>query len=92
MLFELGGRLVSERGVEALGVVDLFDEERLFLIPRKWSLFGLPMPKALLPKGKSFETEENGQFCFDVEIRVPIAGLIVAYKGRLEPVLTARRL
>jgi len=78
--------LVEQFGMVSVSLALVVDEERLFLIPRRWSLFGLPMPKALLPKGKSFETEENGQFRFDVEIRIPIAGLIVAYKGRLEPV------
>lgn len=78
--------LVERFGVIAVSLALVVDEGRLFLIPRRWSLFGLPMPKALLPKGESFETEENGQFRFDVEIRAPIAGLIVAYKGQLSPI------
>ena len=32
----------------------------------------------------AIETEQDGQFCFDVEIRLPIIGLIVAYKGKLK--------
>ncbi len=35
--------------------------------------------------GLSFETEESGEFCFDVEISAPFVGLIVAYKGTLKP-------
>ncbi|MDR2875175.1 MAG: DUF4166 domain-containing protein [Methylobacillus sp.] len=73
---------------ERLGMVSIFfelvgDDKQLFFIPRRWSLLGLPMPKALLPGGKSFEAEEHGQFCFNIEIRAPLAGLIVAYKGWL---------
>jgi hypothetical protein len=30
--------------------------------------------------------EQEGQFFFDVEISAPIVGLIVAYRGTLEPV------
>ena len=44
------------------------------------------MPRFLMPTGTSFEEERDGQFHFDVEIATPLTGLIVAYKGRLEPV------
>ena len=57
---------------------------RLVLIPRRWSLFAIPMPKVLLPKGASFETEREGKFCFDVEIAMPLVGRIVAYRGTLQ--------
>jgi hypothetical protein len=43
------------------------------------------MPGFLLPAGSSVESEEAGEFCFDVEISAPLVGLIVAYKGRLMP-------
>ncbi|MFT6540129.1 MAG: hypothetical protein COA68_04210 [Oceanobacter sp.] len=43
------------------------------------------MPKALLPAGRSYETEKAGQFCFNIEISTPLIGLIVAYEGRLDP-------
>ena len=61
------------------------DGNRLFLVPRAWSLMGIPMPRFLLPTGTAFETERNGKFCFDVEISLPIVGLVVAYKGMLQP-------
>jgi hypothetical protein len=41
------------------------------------------MPKVFLPTGASFETERDGQFCFDVEISLPLIGPIVAYRGAL---------
>jgi hypothetical protein len=43
------------------------------------------MPRFLLPTGSSFETEEENRFCFDVDIPAPLVGLIVAYRGTLEP-------
>jgi hypothetical protein len=31
------------------------------------------------------EAEEESRFCFDVDISAPLVGLIVAYRGTLEP-------
>jgi hypothetical protein len=59
---------------------------RLFFVPRRWRLAGIPMPKALLPGGSSFEAETDGSFAFDIDIAVPLIGRIVAYKGTLRPV------
>ncbi|MGJ8563664.1 MAG: DUF4166 domain-containing protein [Alphaproteobacteria bacterium] len=65
----------------AMAIVKKGDE--LHFIPRRWFILGCPMPKALLPRGTSFEYEKDGIFHFDVEIRVPLAGVIAAYKGSL---------
>lgn len=59
--------------------------ERLFLIPRRWRCFGLPLPRFLLPSGNRFEGECDGKFTFDVDISAPLIGLIVSYSGVLEP-------
>ena len=75
--------MVERFGVVSVSLALIVDAERLFLIPRRWSILGISMPKSLLPNGKAFEAEENGNFCFDVEISTPITGLIVAYKGQL---------
>lgn len=77
--------LVERFGRASFVLALVVEGDRLFLIPRRWSLFGIPMPRVLLPTGSSFETERDGRFCFDVEIAMPLIGLIVAYKGRLEP-------
>ena len=63
----------------------VLDGGRLYLIPRRWCLWGIPMPRLLLPTGASFETEEDNRFCFDVDISAPLIGLIVAYRGALAP-------
>lgn len=78
--------LVERFGIISVSLALVVEEDRLLLIPRRWTMLGLPMPKVLLPGGNSFETEKNGQFHFDVEIRAPVAGLIVAYKGWLAPI------
>ncbi|GGE21210.1 hypothetical protein GCM10011529_29800 [Polymorphobacter glacialis] len=41
------------------------------------------MPAVLIPRGDSFESEEDGRFCFDVSIVLPVIGLVVAYRGTL---------
>ncbi len=60
-------------------------EDRLRLIVRRWSVFGIPLPLAFAPRGDAYEFAENGRFHFHVEIRLPLAGLVVAYRGWLVP-------
>jgi hypothetical protein len=76
--------LVERFGIASFALALVIEEKSLFLVPRRWSLFRLPMPRFLLPSAQSFETERDGKFCFDVEIAMPMIGLIVAYKGRLD--------
>jgi hypothetical protein len=76
--------------MERFGLIDValalvVEGGRLTLVPRRWFCLGIPMPKALLPKGTTFETEVDGRFVFDVEIAAPVVGLIVAYRGSLLP-------
>ena len=75
--------------VERFGRIDVaialvVEDNRLLLIPRRWSCLGIPLSRFLLPSGHSFETAQNGRFCFDVEIAAPLFGLIVAYRGELK--------
>jgi hypothetical protein len=77
--------LVERFGPAAFAMALVIDGDRLRLVPRRWTLFGLPMPRALMPGGPSFETEIDGKFHFNVEIRLPLTGLVVAYRGKLEP-------
>lgn len=77
--------LIVERfGLLAFALALVADGEHLILRPRRWTFLGIPMPRALLPSGDSFETEEGGRFRFNVTIKVPLIGLIVAYRGWLE--------
>ncbi|MET0131126.1 MAG: DUF4166 domain-containing protein [Stenotrophomonas chelatiphaga] len=75
--------------VERFGVIDValalvVDGGRLQLLPRRWSVWGVPLPRWLLPGGNSFEAEVDGRFAFDVEIAAPVVGRIVAYRGMLD--------
>lgn len=46
-------------------------------------MFGVPFPKLLLPTSITHERAEDGKFVFDVEIRLPLLGRLIAYKGWL---------
>lgn len=75
--------------VERFGVIDValalvVDGGRLQLLPRRWSVWGVPLPRWLLPGGNSFEADVDGRFAFDVEIAAPLVGRIVAYRGTLD--------
>ncbi|MEM9146424.1 MAG: DUF4166 domain-containing protein [Pseudomonadota bacterium] len=50
------------------------------------TLFGLPIPRALLPVTEAREHAEAGRFAFDIAIAAPLVGRIVHYRGWLEPV------
>lgn len=77
--------LVERFGIASFSLALVVEADRLLLIPRRWSLLGMRMPGFLLPRGVSVETVRAGRFAFDVEISAPLIGLIVAYKGTLEP-------
>ncbi|QCI64299.1 DUF4166 domain-containing protein [Phreatobacter stygius] len=59
---------------------------RLRLIPRRWSVLGVPLPLVLAPGGEAFETAADGRFHFHVEIGHRLFGLAVRCRGWLEPV------
>ncbi|HTG96329.1 MAG TPA: DUF4166 domain-containing protein [Burkholderiales bacterium] len=50
---------------------------------RAW-LLGVPLPAWLVPQVIASEKERDGKFMFRVHIRLPIAGLIAAYRGTLD--------
>lgn len=82
----LSDKLVEEKfGPFTFGLALVASEERLTLVVRRWAFFGVPLPVALAPFGDSFESVADGRFNFHVEIRVPLVGLIVRYRGYLEP-------
>ncbi|MEO8242077.1 MAG: DUF4166 domain-containing protein [bacterium] len=76
--------LIEERfGPFAFGLALVIDGQRLRIIPRRWAILGLPLPVALMPRGDSHETEEEGRFRFHVEIALPLIGPVVTYDGWL---------
>jgi Domain of unknown function (DUF4166) len=79
-------RLVCERfGLLRFGLALVVEDDRLRIVLRGWSLAGLPLPFAWAPRSRAFEFAEEGRFNFHVEIDHPLMGLIVRYRGWLEP-------
>jgi hypothetical protein len=87
MLFEGSGR--RERLLcECFGPITFrlaleAKDDRLNLLPRGWTFFGLPMPRWLGPRTIAYETVQDGRFRFHVELSLPWGGLIVRYRGWL---------
>jgi hypothetical protein len=78
--------LIVERfGPFAFGLALVWDGARLSIIPRHWRVLGIPLPRALMPGGDSFERVAGGDFRFHVEIRLPVLGAVVTYEGWLRP-------
>ncbi len=51
----------------------------------RWTIFGVPLPRLMGPKIAARETEEDGQFRFDVRVEMPLIGHVVSYSGWLVP-------
>lgn len=87
-------RLWSEDGLlcERLGAVrfgfHLYRKDTaLHWAVHRVHLFGLiPLPAHWFDAVRSREFVENGRYRFDVQARLPLAGLLVRYEGHLEPV------
>jgi hypothetical protein len=78
-------RLLCERfGALTFALALVPENGRMHLVLRGWSLFGIPMPMWLCPRSASWE-EGDDRFRFHVEISHPLTGLIVRYRGWLEP-------
>jgi hypothetical protein len=79
-------RLLCERfGPLTFAMALVTDDTRMRLVLRRWTVFGVPLPMWLCPRSDSYETAEAGRFRFHVEIGHKLTGLIVRYRGWLEP-------
>lgn len=79
-------RLLVERfGVLEFAMALVLESDRLRLVTRRWSVFGMALPLWLAPRLNAYETADHGVFQFFVEISHPLCGLIVRYKGWLKP-------
>ncbi len=78
--------MLRERfGMITVATAITWKDGKLRFVPVRWRIGLLPLPRALLPKGASFEHERDGSFAFDVRVETPVLGLIAAYKGTLRP-------
>jgi len=80
-------KLLNERfGPFTFGLALVVNAGKLHLIFRNWSFLGIRLPTFLAPHGDSYEYDDNDRFCFNVEIKHVLTGLIIRYNGWLEPV------
>jgi hypothetical protein len=78
--------LIRERfGALSVDLAVVVKDGGLDLVVRRWTLLSLPMPLWLAPGGAAGERVTDGRFRFDVEIKVPLIGRLVRYRGWLEP-------
>ena len=78
-------RLVIERfGPIAVHIAILVEDGKQILKTTSWSIFGLPLPKFLLPGGEVIEHDADGRFNFHVDLVAPLFGRLVKYEGWLE--------
>jgi len=80
------GLLCEQFGPIRFGIALVVKDERLVLVMRRWSVFGIPLPLWLCPRTQAYESAEDGRFNFHVKISHPLTGLIVNYDGWLEPI------
>jgi len=77
---------LNERfGPFTFGLALVVKSGKLYLIVRNWSFLGIRLPTLLVPNGDTYEYDDNGRFCFNVENKHRFTGLIVRYTGWLEP-------
>lgn len=77
--------LLCERfGPFVFGVALAVEQGRLEYVMRRWTWLGIPLPRALLPRGETYEYEVDGRFHFHVEIADRLFGPVVMYEGYLE--------
>jgi hypothetical protein len=77
--------------VESFGPVMFFmalvlKQGKLHSVTRRWSVFGIPLPLALAPNASVYEYADGDDFCFHVEVKHWLMGLLVRYEGRLQVV------
>lgn len=68
------------------------ENNRLQLVMQRCRFAGLPLPRVLAPSGNYLEYEEKDRFCFDIEIRLPLAGFVIRYRGYLNPPVSSAAL
>lgn len=81
---ERGGLLRERAGPVTFLFALQASGEGLVLILRGVRVFGMPLPRFAHPRVRTFESERDGRYRFEVEGSLPLVGLIVRYAGWLE--------
>jgi hypothetical protein len=79
------GEITERFGAFVFTIRLRWDGTRLHYQIVKGKLFGIRLPRALLPRVAAFEQVVDDRFRFDVSLRVPLVGLLAHYRGWLVP-------
>jgi hypothetical protein len=79
-------KLLLERfGPVTFWMALVLKQGELHVVTRRWSIFGiLPLPLAFSPNASVYEFADGDDFCFHVEVKHWLMGLIVRYEGKLQ--------
>jgi hypothetical protein len=84
--FEWNGLLAERIGMSCLMSALQASPEGLGLRLEKVRVLGMPLPRSLHPRVRTFESEQDGRYRFEAEAHLPLIGLLVRYTGWLERV------
>jgi hypothetical protein len=75
--------LVEKFGPVTFAMALVLKQGELHSVTRRWSIFGIPLPLGLAPRSSVYEYADGDDFCFHVEVKHRLTGLLVRYAGRL---------
>ncbi|SFC27966.1 protein of unknown function [Bosea sp. CRIB-10] len=80
------GELREAFGAFSFTLAAVGNHDGLVLPIAGWRVFGLPLPRFLMPSAEARETvDADGRFRFDVKLTLPFFGLLAHYRGWLKP-------
>jgi uncharacterized protein DUF4166/saccharopine dehydrogenase-like protein len=85
-LAQQGDALVERFGLLRFGFDLASDGQSLTMHLKRWWLGPFRLPLALAPRSTAREWQADDRFQFDVPIALPVIGLLVHYRGWLEPI------
>jgi len=78
--------LIEKFGPVTFWMALVLKQGELHYVTRRWSIFGIPLPLVFAPNSTVYEYADGDDFCFHVEVRHWLMGLIVRYEGKLQVV------
>jgi hypothetical protein len=79
-------KLLMERfGPVTFWMALVLKQGELHSVTRRWSVFGIPLPLMFAPNASVYEYADGDDFCFHIEVKHWLMGLLVRYEGRLAP-------
>jgi hypothetical protein len=82
--FASNALLVERIGVSCLVSALEASADGLALRLQDVRVLGMPLPRMLHPRVRTFESEQDGRYRFEAEAHLPLVGLVMRYAGWLE--------